>query len=490
MTNNKPFIRQLGFPIVLNLGLFLYLAEFHSASWWWLTSNTNQIAQTSYFVKGLFFAQFIAIAYLISRLTWYLHNHSIMHASRKVIPKLALHILVILTYTVLALAGLNLVFSLPLEHFLAASGILGFVLGFALRGLLADLFCGIALALDPSIQVGDWVKFNHKGRDYKARFIEFNWRLTVLVDGDGVGILIPNSEFSTLSFENLSRPTPYYWHTVKLQLDISVDQTRVFSILQNALNKIVLEGIVNSSPKPAARMSGISNGLITYTIFFALPPEKANINPIHHILNSSLEFLKVAGINVVNIIHQSQVIHQDRLLATTEATEKVDEFARTQALSTLPFFFFLSRDELALVGKKTISRKIPANTAIFNAGDEGHSMFVVLEGCFQVIIPIDGTPQTVAHIWPGNFFGEMSLFTGEKRSATIIAHENSIVLEIKKEILEDLFKNNPSFAETIAKIIDARIANNASKIENSKLLQTTPEAPKSILGAIKLFFKL
>jgi CRP-like cAMP-binding protein len=200
--------------------------------------------------------------------------------------------------------------------------------------------------------------------------------------------------------------------------------------------------------------------------------------------------LKVAGISVVSIHHQSQVIQQDHE-ASPESSEQLEERTRARAISMLPFFFFLSPDELKLVGEMTVSSKVGKSAAIFKAGEAGESMFVVLEGGFEVLIEVEGMPQAVASLWPGDFFGEMSLFTGAPRSATIVARDNSIVLEIGKETVAGLFQRNPSFAETVAGVIDARLAANAAKIDASKNAnQTIAEAPKSILGAIKSFFKL
>lgn len=488
MSFRKSFFKHLGVPLALNIAVLAYLVIVHPGTWWWQSANSSVRVDMQILIVQ--FAQFIALAYLIAQLIWFVHERAEAKSTKKMIPSLALHIIVVLVYVVMVLAGLNLVFNQPLETFLAASGVLGFVVGLALRGLVSDLFCGIALALDSSIQSGDWLMFQHRGRDIKAQFMEFNWRLTHLVDGDGIGILIPNSEFSAVTVINLTRPTTVAWHSAAIQLDITVDQGRVLTILQNAANKAVSEGFVNASPAPTARVSGVSNGLITFTTSFTLAPEKFNRTAIHHLLNNSLKFLKVAGISVVSVSHMSQVIEEDHN-ASAESVEQLEARARARAVSLLPFFFFLSQEELAMVGQTTASRKIAKSMPVFNNGDAGDSMFVVLEGGFQVVITIDDKPQVVANLWPGDFFGEMSLFTGAPRSATIIAQENATVLEIGKATVAGLFQRNPSFAETVAEVIDARVRANAAKIDASKNAQQATQAvTSSVFSAIKSFFRL
>ena len=131
MASPKTILKQLALPIFLNLGLLAYLLLFHSGSWWWLPADPPAVTDLP--AKVVQFVQFVALAYLISRVIWFIHGRAQSQADRRVVPKLALHIVVILIYVVLALAGMNYVFKQPLETFLAATGVLGFVVGLALR---------------------------------------------------------------------------------------------------------------------------------------------------------------------------------------------------------------------------------------------------------------------------------------------------------------------------------------------------------------------
>ncbi len=81
------------------------------------------------------------------------------------VPRLALQIGSFLLYVVILAAAINLVFRQSLTAILGASGVIGLVLGFALRGLVSDVFSGIALQLDRSIALGDWLDFQYRGRD-------------------------------------------------------------------------------------------------------------------------------------------------------------------------------------------------------------------------------------------------------------------------------------------------------------------------------------
>ena len=201
-------------------------------------------------------------------------------------------------------------------------------------------------------------------------------------------------------------------------------------------------------------------------------------------------FLKIADISVISLAHQTKIISQDHL-ASSKPVEQIELLARVRALSLLPFFFFIPPDDLMLLAQTTAVRKVSKNAEIFKKGDDAQSMFVVLEGSFQVILDDDGKQLTVANIWPGEYFGEMSLFTGAPRSATIVAQNDSTVIEIGKKTVEGLFNSHPSFANTIANIIEERMAINSKKItEENNAVQSTAKTSIGLLTSIKSFFNL
>jgi CRP-like cAMP-binding protein len=118
-------------------------------------------------------------------------------------------------------------------------------------------------------------------------------------------------------------------------------------------------------------------------------------------------------------------------------------------------------------------------------------MFIVLEGSFQVNIEVDGKPLRVADLWPGEYFGEMSLFTGAPRSATVIAQSESIVLEIDKATVAGLFNKHPIFADTVVKVVEERLALNSKKInEKNSAVQSNAKNSVGLLASIKSFFNL
>lgn len=98
-------------------------------------------------------------------------------------------------------------------------------------------------------------------------------------------------------------------------------------------------------------------------------------------------------------------------------------------------------------------------TLLMSQGDLGGSMFAIVDGTVAVnFIDREGREQRVAALGPGEVVGEMSLFTGDRRTATVTAQTNVNALEISKTSLEKMFAKSPELLDKFAGILAARQA--------------------------------
>jgi CRP-like cAMP-binding protein len=156
-------------------------------------------------------------------------------------------------------------------------------------------------------------------------------------------------------------------------------------------------------------------------------------------------------------------------------------------LSAVDIFSPLSADELRQLAKATAGHVFAPGETLIRVGDEGSSMFVVHSGRVAVQLPDRGRPRTVAELTEGNFFGEMALFTGEPRTANVVALEETEVLEIGHAAMKHLFQTNPGLAESISWTITERQADLA---KGSATDQPSIHEPGGLLSSIKRFFSL
>jgi CRP-like cAMP-binding protein len=157
-------------------------------------------------------------------------------------------------------------------------------------------------------------------------------------------------------------------------------------------------------------------------------------------------------------------------------------------LSAVDVFSPLSPEELKQLATATVGHVFAPSETLIRAGDEGSSMFVVHNGRVAVQVADKGGPRTVAVLSEGNFFGEMALFTGEPRTANVVALEETEVLEIGHAAMKHIFETNPSLAESISWTIAERQADLAAG--SLQASQNSVHESAGVLASIKRFFGL
>ncbi len=189
--------------------------------------------------------------------------------------------------------------------------------------------------------------------------------------------------------------------------------------------------------------------------------------------------------NGLTFAFPTRTLHLERKV-TARPTTAEDEIA--DRLSAVDVFAPLSTDELRQLAMATVGHVFAPGETLIRAGDEGSSMFVVHNGRVQVQLTESGKSRPVAVLSEGNFFGEMALFTGEPRTASVVALEETEVLEIGHAAMKHLFETNPSLVESISWTIAERRAGLAASAE-----QATPNSlaeSAGLLTSIKRFFGL
>jgi CRP-like cAMP-binding protein len=158
----------------------------------------------------------------------------------------------------------------------------------------------------------------------------------------------------------------------------------------------------------------------------------------------------------------------------------------TQYLDNVPIFAPLSDEETAQLARSSIRRVYAPGEVIVRKGQEGNSMFVIIRGSVKVQLPEAAGPRTINQLGPNDFFGEMSLLTGEPRTANVVAEEETDVMQIRKGAVKPIFESNPELMETICAIIEER-----RKLLTQEQLEQTlrPTRPESgMMSAIRKFF--
>jgi CRP-like cAMP-binding protein len=119
----------------------------------------------------------------------------------------------------------------------------------------------------------------------------------------------------------------------------------------------------------------------------------------------------------------------------------------------------------------------------------------MVNGVAGVLVAQNGGPaHEVAKLHSGDYFGEMSLLTGDPRSATIVAESDCEVLEIDKAIFGEIVASNPELLRKLSEVLSTRRLEMegvlASKREPTQLATLQQEYSANLLKRISAFFEL
>ncbi|HEY4918965.1 MAG TPA: mechanosensitive ion channel family protein [Xanthobacteraceae bacterium] len=397
-------------------------------------------------------ATWLAGAFLLSRIVdtaiW---EVLAAHQTNVRVPKLLRQLTAIIIYAIAIIAIIGFVFDQSVTALVTTSSALGLLIGFAVRSLILDAFSGIAINLEQPFRTGDFIQLRGRGPDPIMGVVqEINWRTTRLATLENDVIIIPNGILAESVILNRSAPDETSWYDFIIKLDFSVDADRAIRVLESAARMAAAEGGPLASPAPDVLVAAVDETGVHYRVAFAVDPAKMVPRKARHLL------LK----HVLDNLHHSglspALAKQDIFVARAAAREldHEDVAHRVQSLSRVDLFAAFDAAALDGLARQVMVRLVPAGSVVVEQGEPGQSMFVVVEGDLRVHVPeADGTLREAGYLRAGDFFGEMSLLTGQKRSATVRAIGDAVLYEIAKEHIATLLDAHPEIAATLTRTV-------------------------------------
>ncbi len=103
-------------------------------------------------------------------------------------------------------------------------------------------------------------------------------------------------------------------------------------------------------------------------------------------------------------------------------------------------------------------RRLAPGEVVFEIGDAGASLFVVHEGCIELLKRRPEGTERYAELGPGEFFGEMAVLIGRPHSMRAVARTQARVLEIDRETFEAMCVERPEIAIRVIRRLAGRVA--------------------------------
>lgn len=353
------------------------------------------------------------------------------------------------------------------------SAIFGVIIGLALQDTLGNFFAGISLHADRPFQVGDVIVVGQNTGVVEG----ITWRAIKIRTFQNHIILVANSNAAREPIEVCPRDN-LNARLVFFGTLYSDSPAKTIHVVREAVRDA---DNVSDKITPIVRVRNFGDSSIDWEIKYWLE-DYARYNDTDALVRQRVWYaLRRSGLSFAFPTRTLYVERPTRTRAVTAEDQIADR------LSAVEIFAPLSTDELHQLATATVGHVFAPGETLIRAGDEGSSMFVVHNGRVAVQVPDRAGPRTVATLTEGNFFGEMALFTGEPRTANVVAVDETEVLEIGHTAMKHLFDTNPGLAESISWTIAERQADLA---KGSAAAQSSITETAGILSSIKRFFGL
>jgi small-conductance mechanosensitive channel len=355
------------------------------------------------------------------------------------------------------------------------STIIGIVVGLALQDTLGNLFAGIALQADQPFLVGDVIKVSERATGVVE---SVSWRGVKIRTFQNKLVVVSNAVMGKEMIEVAPRGN-LNARIVHFSTEYAHSPSRTIQLVREAVRQV--ENVSNKI-RPVVRIRNLADNGIEYEIKY-WADDYTKYNDTDALIRQRLWYLFTR--EKIEVPIPSQTIYLEK--KADEITHETYVEATSERLSNVPIFAPLSEDELEKLANASGANVFAPGEVIVRRGQEGNSMFVITRGAVKVQVPEENYQRTINRLKRNDFFGEMSLLTGQPRTANVIAKEETEVLRIEKAALKPLFENNPRLMADICEIIEERRALLLPD-EEEQHKDKTAEPAGGVLLTLKKFF--
>jgi len=359
------------------------------------------------------------------------------------------------------------------QQLVTTSAVSAVVIGFALQDTLGNAFAGLAIQSEKPFNVGHWVRVG----DFEGRVTEVTWRATKLRTKQGNLAILPNNIVAKEAIINFSEPA------APLRLEVEVGAS--YMVPPNKVKAAMMEALRHSSrvlaaPSPDIVLVAFDASAVTYRARFWIDDFAADEVSRDEVRTAIFYAFQRHDIEIpypIQVQYErsfdspdpgTKLAEQERLLGGVDLLASLPPEARTQIAMSAP---------LAVYG---------SGETIVRQGDQGQSMFVVVGG--EVRVVLEPKRNEVARIQRGGYFGEMSLLTGDPRTATVLAAGDVAVVEIGADLFRRVIAAHPEAIEKIGMAVMMRRAE-LDQIRSATAETATVETG-TLLARMKRFLRL
>ena len=361
------------------------------------------------------------------------------------------------------------------DKLLTTSAVGAVVVGFALQDTLGNAFAGLGIQSEKPFRVGHWIRVG----EFEGRVAEVTWRATKLRTKSGNFVIVPNNIIAKDAITNYSEPA------VPTRLEVEVGASYLSTpadVKAAALEALRQVPRVLDAPAPDVLLHSFDGSAITYRVRFWIADYELDDETRDEVRTAIFYAFGRRGIEIPWPIEVGYSRDWPEPDAATKQQERERVLARVDLFSRLTDE--QRRDIAAASAIRLVRRRRGHRPAERPGPVDVHHLLRVRPPCV-----LEPDRREVAVIETGGYFGEMSLLTGDARSASVVARGDTAVLELDAELFRALGAADPKAVEEIGLAAMTRRAQLA-QIRDATQNAAVADAPATFLGRMKKFLRL
>lgn len=420
----------------------------------------------------------VLLSWAVSRLVFAFAVEFPLRLKNKSLPKISRDSALAMIFAVLGAVTIVFYGDFNPTGVVTTSAVATAVLGFGAQGILSSFFSGIVLQMQKPFEVGDWIQVG----EFVGRVSSISWKMTRMMTRDNETVCMPNQDLLGSRILNFTKPDGIHRASFMVGLQ--------YEAAPNTVRATVLEIVkrhphVLPHPEAEVRLTNFGDFSIDYRVIFytrEIGDEPAMIAAMR---NELWYAFRRMGIQIPFPIRDVRVAHEERRHDESLAREKTAQLE--SLLGTIPILAPLSPEERAHLATEVRLLTYGNGETIVQEGNDGDSMYIIKRGACGVSKVVAGAELHLTTLPVGAYFGEMSLLTGEKRSATVKAAGDTEVIVIDKQLFSHLLLGKPEISAGLA---DA-LAERQHALQSHATTQQEPSTLRSSLrNRIMTYFGL
>jgi small-conductance mechanosensitive channel/CRP-like cAMP-binding protein len=406
-------------------------------------------------------------------------------------PRIVRDLIVALAYIIAAITLLSKS-GVDLTGIITTSAVITAVIGFSLADTLGNIMGGMALQVEKSINVGDWVRLPDL---QEGEVTEISWRQTSIETRDWDTIVVPNSMLMkgqvTVMGRRSGRPRQQR-RTLWFHVDYRHVPTEIIRIVETALRSEKILHVAQD-PQPHVLLADVRESYNRYVVRYWLTDLAVN-EPTDSVVRTHIT-VALQRANISFALPAQGLFITEETEAREIGKQRREIKHRTDALQLVELFEPLTDDELAALASQLRVAPFLPGEAMVRQGEAADSLYLITKGRAEVRVATDGNQlsEKVAELAAGDFFGEMGLMTGEPRAATVSALSEVECYCLNKAAVTLIMTDRPEIAEDMSRILARRrVELDAVREDLNELAkqQRMHHAASDLLARIRKFFVL